>query len=189
MPTDISDKLLIKKSQQGDTRAFDMLVMRYQSRLMGLVSRYTRDSSEVEDIVQETFLKAYRGVTRFRGESTFYTWLCRIAINVAKSHFASFSRRQIYFKENDVSQELVSDLYEETTTAEGIIYSDELLGLLQKVLADMSDDLGLALSLRELEGLSYEEISSIMQCPIGTVRSRIFRAREILNGTIKDYIE
>ena len=192
MPTKFTDEQLIAKSQHGDKRSFDMLVMRYQGRLLGLVSRYVKDSSEAEDVVQEAFLKAYRSLGSFRGDSTFYTWLCRIGINGAKNYLASLSRRNsiaISPEAENMDSDFVEDKANDSAVTEGPIFGDELLAIVQKTLATMSYELRVALTLREIEGLSYEDIADAMGCPIGTVRSRIFRAREILNQTIKEYME
>jgi len=193
MPTNFSDKQLVTKSQQGDKRAFDMLVMRYQNRLSALINRYCQRSSlDTEDIVQEAFIKAYRGIGNFRGDSAFYTWLCRIGINVAKNHLTS-SARHMRASETSSNEEIESNydagFTEEVMTAESNIFGDELIDIIQLAISSLPEELRIAVTLREIEGLSYEDISSIMMCPIGTVRSRIFRAREVLNVKIKDYTQ
>ena len=193
MPTNFSDKQLVTKSQQGDKRAFDMLVMRYQNRLSALINRYCQRSSlDTEDIVQEAFIKAYRGIGNFRGDSAFYTWLCRIGINVAKNHLTS-SARHMRASETSSNEEIESNydagFTEEVMTAESNIFGDELINIIQLAISSLPEELRIAVTLREIEGLSYEDISSIMMCPIGTVRSRIFRAREVLNVKIKDYTQ
>lgn len=193
MPTNFSDKQLVTKSQQGDKRAFDMLVMRYENRLSALINRYCQRSSlDTEDIVQEAFIKAYRGIGNFRGDSAFYTWLCRIGINVAKNHLTS-SARHTRASESNSSEEIESNydsgFTDEVMTAEGNIFGDELIDIIQLTISSLPEELRVAVTLREIEGLSYEDISSIMMCPIGTVRSRIFRAREVLNVKIKDYTQ
>ena len=194
MPTNFSDKQLVAKSQQGDKRAFDMLVMRYQNRLSAVISRYCKSSLDTEDIVQESFIKAYRGIGNFRGDSAFYTWLCRIGINVAKNHLIS-SARHLRASETSSSEEMEnnydssSGFTDEVMTAEGNIFGDELIDIIQLTISSLPEELRVAVTLREIEGLSYEDISSIMMCPIGTVRSRIFRAREVLNVKIKDYTQ
>ncbi len=193
MPTNFSDKQLVTKSQQGDKRAFDMLVMRYQNRLLALINRYCQRSSlDTEDIVQEAFIKAYRGIGNFRGDSAFYTWLCRIGINVAKNHLTS-SARHMRASETSSNEEIESNydagFTEEVMTAESNIFGDELIDIIQLAISSLPEELRIAVTLREIEGLSYEDISSIMMCPIGTVRSRIFRAREVLNVKIKDYTQ
>ena len=194
MPTNFSDKQLVAKSQQGDKRAFDMLVMRYQNRLSAVISRYCKSSLDTEDIVQESFIKAYRGIGNFRGDSAFYTWLCRIGINVAKNHLIS-SARHLRASETSSTEEVEnnydsgSGFTEEVITAEGNIFGDELIDIIQSALSSLPEELRIALTLREIEGLSYDDISSMMACPIGTVRSRIFRAREVLNLKIKEYTQ
>ena len=193
MPTNFSDKQLVTKSQQGDKRAFDMLVMRYQNRLSALINRYCQRSAlDMEDIVQEAFIKAYRGIGNFRGDSAFYTWLCRIGINVAKNHLIS-TARHMRTSEISSSEEIESNydsgFTDEVMTAEGNIFGDELIDIIQLTISSLPEELRVAVTLREIEGLSYEDISSIMMCPIGTVRSRIFRAREVLNVKIKDYTQ
>ena len=194
MPTNFSDKQLVAKSQQGDKRAFDMLVMRYQNRLSAVISRYCKSSLDTEDIVQEAFIKAYRGIGNFRGDSAFYTWLCRIGINVAKNHLIS-SARHLRASETSSTEEMEniydsgSGFTEEVITAEGNIFGDELIDIIQSALSSLPEELRIALTLREIEGLSYDDIASMMGCPIGTVRSRIFRAREVLNVKIKDYTQ
>ena len=194
MPTNFSDKQLVTKSQQGDKRAFDMLVMRYQNRLSAVISRYCKSSLDTEDIVQESFIKAYRGIGNFRGDSAFYTWLCRIGINVAKNHLIS-SARHLRASETSSTEEVEnnydsgSGFTDEVMTAEGSIFGDELIDIIQSALSSLPEELRIALTLREVEGLSYDDISSMMACPIGTVRSRIFRAREVLNLKIKEYTQ
>ena len=192
MPTNFSDKKLVTKAQQGDKRAFDMLVMRYQNRLSALINRYCKSSLHTEDIVQEAFIKAYKGIGNFRGDSAFYTWLCRIGINVAKNHLIS-SARHLRTLENRSTEEVESNYdsgsIEEVMTAEGDIFGDELIDIIQSTLSSLPEELRVAVTLREIEGLSYEDISSMMMCPIGTVRSRIFRAREVLNLKIKNYTQ
>ena len=175
MPTNFSDKQLVTKSQQGDKRAFDMLVMRYQNRLSALINRYCQRSSlDTEDIVQEAFIKAYRGIGNFRGDSAFYTWLCRIGINVAKNHLTS-SARHMRASETSSNEEIESNydagFTEEVMTAESNIFGDELINIIQLAISSLPEELRIAVTLREIEGLSYEDISSIMMCPIGTVRS------------------
>ena len=194
MPTNFSDKQLVTKSQQGDKRAFDMLVMRYQNRLSAVIIRYCKSSLDTEDIVQEAFIKAYRGIGNFRGDSAFYTWLCRIGINVAKNHLIS-SARHLRASETSSTEEVEnnydsgSGFTEEVITAEGNIFGDELIDIIQSALSSLPEELRIALTLREIEGLSYDDIASMMGCPIGTVRSRIFRAREVLNLKIKEYTQ
>ena len=186
------DQKLVEKAQKGDKKAFGMLVEKYQRRLTRLLSRMVRDQSEIEDIVQDSFIKAYRAINNFRGDSAFYTWLCRIGINVAKNHLIS-SARHLRTLGNSSTEEVESNYdsgsIEEVMTAEGDIFGDELIDIIQSTLSSLPEELRVAVTLREIEGLSYEDISSMMMCPIGTVRSRIFRAREVLNLKIKNYTQ
>jgi RNA polymerase sigma-70 factor (ECF subfamily) len=183
--TDI-DQLLVERVQAGDKRAFDLLVGKYQHKIIGLVGRYVYDHHEAMDIAQEAFIKAYRALPRFRGESAFYTWLYRIAINTAKNHLVSKSRRppdtdldigDAEFFENE-------DELRELENPENSLLRDELESTVKKVLDGLPEDLRAALTLREFEGMSYEDIALVMDCPVGTVRSRIFRAREAIDKEI-----
>lgn len=183
--TDI-DQLLVERVQAGDKRAFDLLVGKYQHKIIGLVGRYVYDHHEAMDIAQEAFIKAYRALPRFRGESAFYTWLYRIAINTAKNYLVSKSRRppdtdldigDAEFFENE-------DELRELENPENSLLRDELEETVKKVLDGLPEDLRAALTLREFEGMSYEDIALVMDCPVGTVRSRIFRAREAIDKEI-----
>ena len=178
-----SDLALIKRVQQGDRSAFDLLVIKYQHKILKLVMRYVRDPSEALDVTQEAFLKAYRAAPSFRGDSAFYTWLYRIAINTAKNYLVAAGRRPSHFNldlQDPEQQDLLSDL-RELDTPEGIAQSDDIREVITKAIADLPEELRTAILLREIEGMSYEEIAQTMECPVGTVRSRIFRAREAID--------
>ena len=178
-----SDQELVSKAQEGDNRAFDLLVIKYQQKIAGLISRYIRDPSEIMDVAQEAFLKAYRALPGFRGESAFYTWLYRIAINTVKNHLIAQGRRPPGDDvEADVAEQMdMGGRLREMGTPESHLLSMEIAQTVQRALDELPEDLRTAIVLRELEGLSYEEIATAMDCPIGTVRSRIFRAREAID--------
>lgn len=183
MSQDATDQELVKRVQAGDQAAFNVLVLRYQHRVLKLVSRFARDTAEAEDIAQEAFIKAYRALASFRGESAFYTWLYRIAVNTAKNAVVSNRRRPVDFdldREDSEQFERQSGL-KEIDTPEGMLLSEEIRGTVAKAIEQLPEDLRTAITLRELEGLSYEEIAEVMECPVGTVRSRIFRAREAID--------
>lgn len=183
MSQDESDQDLVKRVQRGDKTAFNVLVLRYQHRVLKLVSRFARDSAEAEDIAQEAFIKAYRALASFRGDSAFYTWLYRIAINTAKNAIVSNRRRPVDFDLDlqDPEQFERQSRLKEVDTPEGMLLSEEIRGTVAKAIEQLPEDLRTAIMLRELEGLSYEEIAEVMECPVGTVRSRIFRAREAID--------
>ncbi len=177
------DKELVERVQQGDKKAFDVLVLKYQHRLVKLISGYIRDQSEVYDVAQESFIKAYRALPKFRGDSEFYTWLYRIAINTAKNYLVSQGRKP---KMLDIDNEALGGLpscpeLNDIATPERLLQRDEVEKAVFSAIEELPEDLRVAVTLRELEGLSYEEIAEAMECPIGTVRSRIFRARESIN--------
>ncbi|MGB0663909.1 MAG: RNA polymerase sigma factor RpoE [Pontibacterium sp.] len=184
------DRQLVERVQAGDFRAFDLLVKKYQSRVIALISRYVTDQSEALDVSQEAFIKAYKALPSFRGDSSFYTWLYRIAINAAKNHLVAMGRRP------PAADVLIDDAYltqaenglDEVETPENQLNRDEMHEALVKVMEGLSDDLRIALSLREFEGMSYEEISEVMGCPVGTVRSRIFRAREAIDAELRPFL-
>jgi RNA polymerase sigma-70 factor (ECF subfamily) len=181
-----SDLALIRRVQQGDRSAFDLLVIKYQHKILKLIMRYVRDSSEALDVAQEAFLKAYRAAPSFRGDSAFYTWLYRIAINTAKNHLVAAARRPTHFNldlQDPEQSEVLADL-RELDTPEGLAQSDEIHEAVNKAIGDLPEELRTAILLRELEGMSYEEIAQTMDCPVGTVRSRIFRAREAIDKRI-----
>jgi RNA polymerase sigma-70 factor (ECF subfamily) len=183
----ISDKELVKRVQDGDKRAFDILVRKYQFKIVKLISRYVQDPSEALDVTQEAFLKAYRALPGFRGDSAFYTWLYRIAINTAKNHLVALGRRPpISDIDSQDAEQFSGDSYlKEYATPEGLLLRDEIEATVFSAIDDLPEDLRTAITLRELEGLSYEEIAQAMGCPIGTVRSRIFRAREAIDGKLR----
>jgi RNA polymerase sigma-70 factor (ECF subfamily) len=185
------DEALVARVQRGDRRAFDLLVLKYQNRVASLVARYIRDQAEVADVTQEAFIRAYRAISTFRGDSAFYTWLYRIAINTAKNQLVALDRRP---PGSDVDLEEAEQLeigvrLKDNTTPEHHLLEDEIARTIRDALAALPEDLRTAITLRELEGLSYEEIAKAMDCPIGTVRSRIFRAREAIDGRLKPLLE
>lgn len=186
MSNQSSDKKLVKRVQRGDKGAFDLLVLKYQHKIVNLVMRYVRDPELAQDITQEAFIKAYRALPRFRGDSAFYTWMYRIAVNTAKNHLAAQRRRPMNV-ELDLQDPDQYDLHaklKETDTPEAITLSNELRETVERAIAALPEDLRTAIILRELEGMSYEEIAQTMECPVGTVRSRIFRARDAINKKI-----
>ncbi len=182
-----ADNVLVERVQRGDKRAFDLLVLKYQHKLLKLITRYVRDPSEAEDVAQEAFIKAYRALPRFRGESGFYTWLYRIAINTAKNHLVAASRRPPDSDIDVMDAEQYDNTAElkESATPELLLLKDEVQQAIVDAIEALPPDLRAAISLRELEGFSYEEIAESMDCPIGTVRSRIFRAREAINKRLE----
>ena len=178
-----TDKELVKRVQRGDVAAFDMLFSRYQVKILNLISRYVRDADEVQDVAQEAFIKAFRALPRFRGDSAFYTWLYRIAINTAKNHLVARSRRppstDVDVEDADFRDD--ADMLRESEDPESAMARDQLRDVIDQALRDLPDDLRSALTLREFDGLSYEQIAEVLECPVGTVRSRIFRAREFVD--------
>ncbi len=186
----ITDQELVEKAQQGDKKAFNLLVVRYQNRVAGLLTRYVaRD--DIPDIVQESFIKAYRSLESFRGESAFYTWLYRIAVNTAKNHLTSLGRRppkEDILAEDAESYDVGTQL-READTPENLVLSNELKRIVFETIENLPEELKAAITLREIEGLSYEEIAETMNCPVGTVRSRIFRAREAIDARINPLMQ
>ena len=180
------DLALIKRVQQGDRSAFDVLVIKYQPKIIKLVMRYVRDPSEALDVSQEAFIKAYRAAPSFRGDSAFYTWLYRIAINTAKNYLVAAARRPTYYDLNAESAEQFEAFAKlrDIDTPEHLTLSEEIRQTVNQAIADLPDDLRTAIILRELEGMSYEAIAQTMECPVGTVRSRIFRARESIDKRV-----
>lgn len=185
-PAQETDQQLVARVQQGDKRAFDLLVLKYQHKIVAIISRFVKDSSEVHDVAQEAFIKAYRALGNFRGDSAFYTWIYRIAINTAKNHLVSRGRRPPASDVDVEDAEFYSgaDGLRDITTPESVLMRDELEQVVYKAIRDLPEDLRTAVTLREMEGLSYEEIAEIMDCPVGTVRSRIFRAREAIDKQV-----
>lgn len=187
----VTDEELVKRVQAGDKTAFDALVRKYQHKIINLVSRYVHDSSAAQDVSQEAFIKAYRGLSSFRGDSAFYTWLYRIAINTAKNHLVSQNRRTPDYEVDaqDAEQMGGESALKEYATPEGELLSEEIQSAVQRTIEMLPEDLKTAITLRELEGMSYEEIAQTMGCPIGTVRSRIFRAREAIDRTLRPLLD
>jgi len=189
---DESDLSLVRRVQRGDKAAFDLLVLKYQHKLVKLVMRYVRIPAEAEDIAQEAFIKAYRALPQFRGDSAFYTWLYRIAINTAKNAVASRERSPIEYdldlQDNERSWEVQGRL-RDPDTPEGLVLTEEIRQTVNSAIEQLPEDLRTAIVLRELDGLSYEEIATAMECPVGTVRSRIFRAREAIDRRLREVFE
>ena len=186
------DQVLVERAQQGDKRAFGMLVEKYNRKLGRLLSRMIRDQAEVEDVVQETFIKAYRALHNFRGDSAFYTWLYRIGINTAKNYLVSMGRRPKVIAEieiEDVENFDGGDEMRTMETPETELMTKQIAQTVNDTVAALPEELRTAITLRELEGLSYEEIATVMQCPIGTVRSRIFRARETIAVKLRPLLD
>lgn len=187
-----ADQVLVERVQQGDKQAFGLLVSKYQRKLVRLLSRLVRDPAEVEDVAQETFIKAYRALPGFRGDSAFYTWLYRIGINAAKNYLAAKGRRTPTTSEFD-SEEAEGfddgDQLRDNNSPERILMSKQIADTVNAAMDRLPDDLRNAISLREIDGMSYEEIALIMDCPIGTVRSRIFRAREAIAEKLKPLLD
>lgn len=186
-----TDQELVKQVQSGNKNAFNLLVIRHQNKVMNIVSRYVKNSGDVADVTQEAFIKAYRALPNFRGESAFYTWLYRIAVNSAKNYLTSQSRKP---PASDVDAQEAdyfdgSEALRENASPEKTLLSEELQSKLFATIEQLPDDLRAAITLREIEGLSYEEIAAVMECPVGTVRSRIFRAREAIDKVVIPLIE
>jgi len=182
-----ADQALVERVQQGDKAAFDLLVRKYQQKVLNVIMRYVRDPDEAQDVAQEAFIKAYRALPRFRGDSAFYTWLYRIAINTAKNMLVSRGRRP---PGSDVEVEVAEQLdsgtrLKDRSTPESYIHEEEVMRAVKEAMDALPEDLRTAIMLRELEGMRYEEIAEAMSCPIGTVRSRIFRAREAIDKKLK----
>lgn len=186
------DQALVERAQSGDKRAFELLVVKYQRRIVRLVSRLVRDPAEVEDVAQEAFIKAYRALPSFRGESAFYTWLYRIALNTAKNYLASQGRRPQLagdFVDEDGEHFDATQQMPDFHTPESELSNRQIVSTVNEAVAALPEDLRTAVTLREMEGLSYEEIASVMNCPIGTVRSRIFRAREAIAARLRPLLD
>ena len=187
-----SDLVLVKRVQRGDKSAFDLLVRKYQHKVVKLVLRYVRNPAEAEDIAQEAFIKAYRALPQFRGDSAFYTWMYRIAINTAKNSLASRDRSPIAYDLDLTDPEeshSVQTKLQDPDTPEGLALTEEIRGIVNSAIEALPEELKTAIVLRELDGLSYEEIAAAMECPVGTVRSRIFRAREAIDKRLREVFE
>ena len=189
--TEQTDQQLVERVQHGDKRAFDLLVLKYQHRILALVMRFVHDSHEAQDVAQEAFIKAYRALANFRGDSAFYTWLYRIAINTAKNYLVARGRRP---PDSEIAAE-DAEYYDGESSLKNIqspereLLRDEIEQTVNRTLQLLPKDLRMALTLREFEGLSYEDIATAMECPVGTVRSRIFRAREAIDKALKPLLE
>ncbi len=182
------DQQLVERAQRGDKRAFELLVMKYQRKLGRLLSRFVRDPAEVEDVAQEAFIKAYRALPSFRGDSAFYTWLYRIAINTAKNYLVALGRRApttTSFDNEEAEGFEDAEQLRDSATPEDELIGKQIAATVNRAMDALPDDLRMAITLREIEGLSYEEIATVMNCPIGTVRSRIFRAREAIAAELR----
>ncbi|WP_405124678.1 RNA polymerase sigma factor RpoE [Ralstonia pseudosolanacearum] len=178
-----ADQILVERVQQGDKRAFELLVVKYHRKIIRLISRLIRDAAEVEDVAQDAFIKAYRALPQFRGESAFYTWLYRIAVNTAKNYLATQGRRPESFTDIDTEEaETFADgeQLRDINTPDSMLHTKQVAETVNRAMEALPEELRTAITLREIEGLSYEEIAEAMECPIGTVRSRIFRAREAI---------
>jgi RNA polymerase sigma-70 factor, ECF subfamily len=187
-----SDLVLVRRVQRGDKSAFDLLVRKYQHKVVKLVLRYVRNPAEAEDIAQEAFIKAYRALPQFRGDSAFYTWMYRIAINTAKNSLASRDRSPIAYDLDLTDPEeshSVQTKLQDPDTPEGMALTEEIRGIVNSAIDGLPEELKTAIVLRELDGLSYEEIAAAMECPVGTVRSRIFRAREAIDKRLREVFE
>ncbi|HEY5568732.1 MAG TPA: RNA polymerase sigma factor RpoE [Gammaproteobacteria bacterium] len=186
-----SDLALIKRVQQGDRSAFDLLVVKYQHKILNLIMRYVRDPSEALDVAQEAFLKAYRAAPAFRGDSAFYTWLYRIAINTAKNYLVAARRRpanvDVDFQDSEQFEAFTK--MSDVDTPERLALTEEIGAAVSKAIQELPDELRTAILLREIEGMSYEEIAQTMECPVGTVRSRIFRAREAIEKHLRPLLD
>lgn len=185
------DQALVERVQRGDKQAFNLLVSKYQHKVIGLVTRYVNNSGDAADVAQEAFIKAYRSLPTFRGESAFYTWLYRIAVNTAKNYLTAQGRRppDADVEASEAEYYEGADALHEQATPENLMLSDELKRQVRAALDSLPDDLRQAITLREIEGLSYEEIAVIMDCPVGTIRSRIFRAREVIDKWIQPLLQ
>lgn len=182
-----SDWMLVERVQRGDRSAFDMLVRKYQHKIIKLISRYVHDSTEALDVAQEAFIKAYRAIPGFRGDSAFYTWLYRIAINTAKNHLVAESRRPLDHGVDlqDPEQYDMQARLRDMDTPERLLLTEEIQRTVEAAIEQLPEDLRTAIILREIDGMSYEEIAQAMSCPVGTVRSRIFRAREAIDDKLR----
>jgi len=190
MSEQLADRVLVERVQNGDKKAFNLLVLRYQNKVASLISRYV-PSADIPDVAQEAFIKAYRAINSFRGESAFYTWLYRIAVNTAKNYLIAQSRRppSSDIDAGDAENYESAGALKEVANPENLMLSDELKRVVFKTIESLPEELRMAISLRELDGLSYEDIALVMDCPVGTVRSRIFRAREVIDSKVQPLIQ
>jgi len=191
MADNTTDKEIIERVKNGDKKAYDLLVLKYQQRVINLISRFVKNHADALDVSQETFIKAYKALPNFRGESAFYTWLYRIAVNTAKNHLTVQSRKitKSDYDVTEIEQIEGNMTLTEQTTPENLLIKDELQEIVLNTIENLPEDLKSAIMLREIEGLSYEEIATVMECPVGTVRSRIFRARETIDNKIKPLLK
>ena len=189
--SDQLDEDLVLRVQQGDKSAFDLLVIKYQHKIIQLVNRYVKDPSEAQDVAQEAFLKAYRALGNFRGDAAFYTWLYRIAINTAKNYLVSRSRRSANYQVDIQDAEVFENApqLQGMETPERLLLNQEIIDTIKAAIDKLPEDMRTAIMLREFEGMSYEEIAVAMDCPVGTVRSRIFRAREAIDNKLNPLLE
>jgi len=185
------DEDLVLRVQQGDKSAFDLLVIKYQHKIIQLVNRYVKDPSEAQDVAQEAFIKAYRALGNFRGDSAFYTWLYRIAINTAKNYLVSRSRRSSDYQVDVQDAEVLENApqLQGMETPERLLLNQEIIDTIKTAIDKLPEEMRTAIMLREFEGMSYEEIAEAMDCPVGTVRSRIFRAREAIDNKLNPLLE
>lgn len=191
MGNKITDQQLVERVQNGDKKAFDLLVIKYQQRIVNLVSRFVRNHADALDVTQDAFIKAYRALPNFRGDSAFYTWMYRIAVNTAKNHLAVQNRRPMDIDQDisEIEQIEGDHALKEYATPEHMLLRDEIQDTVIQAIEGLPEDLRIAITLREVEGLSYEDIAEAMECPIGTVRSRIFRAREAIDKELKPLLD
>ncbi|MFB6434557.1 MAG: RNA polymerase sigma factor RpoE [Candidatus Malihini olakiniferum] len=190
MSEQVADRVLVERVQKGEQKSFNLLVVRYQQKVANLVSRYV-PPGDVPDVVQESFIKAYRALASFRGDSAFYTWLYRISVNTAKNYLVSQGRRppSSDVDANDAENYETASALKEISNPENLMLSEELRSIVFRTIESLPENLRMAITLRELDGLSYEEIAAIMDCPVGTVRSRIFRAREAIDTKVQPLIQ
>ena len=186
-----ADRLLVERVQRGDKAAFDLLVRKYQHKIVKLITRYVHDGSEALDVAQEAFIKAYRAIHGFRGDSAFYTWLYRIAINTAKNHLMAEGRRPLDHGVDlqDPDQYDMQARLRDMDTPERLLLTEEIQKTVEQTIEELPEDLRTAIVLREIEGMSYEQIAEAMSCPVGTVRSRIFRAREAIDKRLRPLLD
>ncbi len=190
-PSQDLDQDLVLRVQRGDKAAFDLLVIKYQHKLVHLVNRYVKDPSEAQDVAQDAFIKAYKALGEFRGDSAFYTWLYRIAINTAKNYLLSRSRRHSDFEIEMQDAEDIENApqLKDIDTPEDQLMNDQIVQVIKTAIENLPEEMRIAITLREFEGMSYEEIAEAMDCPIGTVRSRIFRAREAIDEKLNPLLD